>query len=140
MNTSITHILNAVQWFENAVGVGCAFRYNIELYVPNQHTQRPTQNLGSSNNSNKNTPPTNQYHDLPGSCVQRVYKHFYSGLWLLLLMWLNIILSVSSFIHSMLSFDQKRRLFVDRWFFLFHRVCTIPVGYIYVHSCYVFTN
>lgn len=42
------------------------------------------------------------------------------------------------FIHSMLSFDQKRRLFVDRWFFLFHRVCTIPVGiFMYILVMYL---
>lgn len=38
------------------------------------------------------------------------------------------------FIHSMLSFDQKRRLFVDRWFFLLHFIGCAPFlcGYIYV--------
>lgn len=117
------------------MGVGCAYRY-IKLYVPNQHTQRPTQNLGSSNNSNKNTPPTNNIT----ICRGRVFKEF-----LTFLFWLVALVAHVAkhniecvFIHSMLSFDQKRRLFVDRWFFLFHRVCTIPVGiFMYILVMYL---
>lgn len=113
------------------------------------YARRPTQHLlffcGSSNNCNKNNPPTKRYHDLPGSCVQRVFKHFYSGLWLLLLMWLKHNVECV-FIHSMLSFDQKRRLFVDRrsfFFFIyfwFLRVCTDPLTSGYYIYLYQFRN
>lgn len=87
---------------------------------------------GSSNNSNKNTPPTKRYHDLPGSCVQRVF--FFVNIFILAcgscvsLMWLkHNVECVFSFIQCYLSIRSDVCLLIDDHF-VFRCLILISLG------------